>query len=516
MDDNLHGGASAGLAATLAALMEQTASTVEDGPALDLLVEGAITDHRVGGTGRGDLTMKLHALRQWTSLISRKTGPNACLVDTTLLASIEAGTVGPDPDQAFTSLTLLDLAAFAHAVVLYDHVVVLPGARHAAEVLNEKLGASVCVPLPVPFEADRHGSLHGVGAVLSNLFETVLYELEEVREADIDSAMRADLEAIMKSWGILLGRNLRRENVLLSRLDEGANWDSNGPGLLSQLVAIEGDTREGNNDIFERVSRFPRTLERLFNDPERRLAGFISESNHRSYFNLRLSYLLGIPYVSSATRLPFRSQLYRNASFAHRQLLLHREIDRYADRRAYHVPDRPEMSLPAFAAIALHRASSLNDLLPQIAELRNAAAALRRRRAAWEEALRLEDDKTVQRLRAAIDADVITLRRELTWPVLTAVSSISASLPAAASPTTRLTVSLAGIVGMVGSIPPERREAIVRRLLRPSEWFLTSTSDTARGIADMRERVSRLWSLNESTTEWLVARMHALSKLPPA
>jgi hypothetical protein len=177
--------------------------------------------------------------------------------------------------------------------------------------------------------------LLGVGAVLGNLFETVLYELGEVREADGDSAMRADLEAIMKSWSILLGRNLHRENVLLSSLDEGANWDSNGPGLLSQLVAIEGD-RDGTNAVFEKITRFPRSLERLFKDSDRRLAGFISESNHRSYFNLRLSFLLGIPYVSSATRLPFRSQLYRNASFAHHQLLLQREIDHYADRRAYH------------------------------------------------------------------------------------------------------------------------------------------------------------------------------------
>jgi hypothetical protein len=243
------------------------------------------------------------------------------------------------------------------------------------------------------------------------------------------------------------------------------------------------------------------------------LAGFISESNHRSYFNLRLSFLLGIPYVSSATRLPFRSQLYRNASFAHHQLLLQREIDHYADRRAYHVPDRPAMSLPAFAAIALDRASSLSDVLSQIAELRSDAAALRRRRAALEEALRLKDNKTAQRLRRAIDGDVIALGRELTGPALTAVS---ASLAAAASPTTSLTVSLVGIASMIGAMSPERREAIVRRLMRPSEWFLTSTSDTARSIADIREQVRRLWSLTDTDTDWIIARMHALSKLSPA
>jgi hypothetical protein len=171
------------------------------------------------------------------------------------------------------------------------------------------------------------------------------------------------------------------------------------------------------------------------------------------------------------------------------------------------------MSLPAFAAIALDRASSLSDVLSQIAELRSDAAALRRRRAALEEALRLKDNKTAQRLRRAIDGDVIALGRELTGPALTAVS---ASLAAAASPTTSLTVSLVGIASMIGAMSPERREAIVRRLMRPSEWFLTSTSDTARSIADIREQVRRLWSLTDTDTDWIIARMHALSKLSPA
>jgi hypothetical protein len=69
---------------------------------------------------------------------------------------------------------------------------------------------------------------------------------------------------------------------------------------------------------------------------------------------------------------------------------------------------------------------------------------------------------------------------------------------------------------MIGAMSPERREAIVRRLMRPSEWFLTSTSDTARSIADIREQVRRLWSLTDTDTDWIIARMHALSKLSPA
>jgi len=232
MSDDLSGGASAGLAARLATLMSQAASSPKDGPGLDLLVEGAMTDHRLGGGARSDLAIKLHTIREWTRQIFRRSGLSACLVDTTLLASVGASTVGADPGGVFTSLTLLDLAAFANAVVLYDRVVVLPGAENAARVLNDKLGVEVFFPLPVLSEIDQGGRLLGVGAVLGDLFDTVLYELSEMREAGTDSAVRADLEAMMKFWSILLGRPLHREMVLLSEIDERANWDSDGRGCF--------------------------------------------------------------------------------------------------------------------------------------------------------------------------------------------------------------------------------------------------------------------------------------------
>jgi hypothetical protein len=337
-------------------------------------------------------------------------------------------------------------------------------------------------------------------------------ELSEVRSASTASAVRADLDAMTKDWGTLLGRKLSRKDVLASPMAERSNWDSNGPGLLWQITAIEGGTREGrgHNREFERATRYRRLFDALYAD--RGLTGFISESNHRSYFNLRLSHLLGVPYISSATRIPFRGQLYRNAAFAHHKILLHRELDRYVDRMNYRVLDRPSMTLPAFAAIALNHASSPADLLAQLAELRSAGRTMRQRRAEWEKGLREGDLKTANRLRAAIDADAIGLCRELIGPVATAAS---ASLAAAASPTTGLTIALVGVCSMIGSMSSERREAIVRRLLRPAEWFLTSTADTARSISAVEQDVARLWSLDDEDINWIVERMHAISKLSP-
>jgi hypothetical protein len=424
-----------------------------------------------------------------------------------MLASIAGTTTGSEPDRMLNSLTLLDMAAFAYAVILYDHVVVLPGASLEAEVLNRALGEPVITPLQVPLETDLHNGLLGIGAILGCLFESVLSELAEVREAGAGSAVAADLDAITDSWSILLERELWREDVLASWSNEWSDWNSDGPGLLSRLLAIQSvPTREGYTGELEMAARLHD------DDDDDELAFFVSESNHRGYFNLRLSYMLGVPYIGSITRVPFRHQLYRNAAFAHHQLLLHREIDRYADRSVYQ-PDKQMMTVPAFLAVALNRASAPSDVLTQIAELRDAATGLRGRRAEWEQALQQRDTKHVRRLRSAIAADAVALRREVVGPVATAVS---ASLAAAASPTTGLTIALVGILSCIGSMPEERREAIARRLLRPSEWFLTSTCDTARSIGSAREDVARLWSLNDETINWIVERMHSLSRLPPA
>ncbi|MEU8080741.1 hypothetical protein AB0B31_35445 [Catellatospora citrea] len=479
---------------------------------LDLLVEGAITSHRIGGNGSGHLVAKLAAMRNWVGQVALRSPANRALIDTTLAASVHATTIGDNAGRYLTALTLMDLASFAHAAVLYDHVLVLPGAAKVAAEMNKALGGPVLVPLPVEVETDEHGGLLGVGALLGNLFESGLAELEMIRAGRRVTAERADLNAIADGWSVLLDRRLSGRDVLADRLDEWSNWDSDGPWLVNQLVAIEGGPRgHGHAGQFELAVRHRALYDHLH--PDRGLTRLISESNHRSYFNLRLSHLLSVPYIGSAGRLPFRLQLYRHAAFAHQRLLLHREIDRYRTSNLYDAPERTNVRLPAFLAIAVERAASPRDVLVRIGELRNTAAPLRRRRVEYEHALQELDVKTVKRIRTAIASDQTSLLGSLTGPV---AAGIAAATAAAASPTTGLTVGLIGVLTSLGSLPAERREAIARRLLRPAEWTLTSTADQARAVKAAGDDIARIWGLSDDARAWLGRRVHNLSKLPPA
>ncbi|MBN1170593.1 MAG: hypothetical protein JXA67_00280 [Micromonosporaceae bacterium] len=79
-----------------------------------------------------------------------------------------------------------------------------------------------------------------------------------------------------------------------------------------------------------------------------------------------------------------------------------------------------------------------------------------------------------------------------------------------------LVEALIGALTTLGGLPADRREALVRRLLRPAEWTLTSTADRARSVLDAEAHVGRVWSLNDDTRDWLGRRLRALRRLPPA
>lgn len=293
--------------------------------------------------------------------------------------------------------------------------------------------------------------------------------------------------------------------------DEEMHWDSDGPGLVGRLVGLEGFHAGGHHRTFDQMARFPALARTLWGPDE--CTKFVSECNHRSYFNLRLAYALEVPYVGGVTRTPFRSRLYQNARFAHQALLLHHEIDRVAAHRVYQAPEGANLSLPTYAALAIRDASGPRDVLAQIARLRNRGAALRRAREDYERALRGQDAATAKRLLAAINAEAKVQGRDLVAPM---ASACAAALAVAAAPTTGLTLSLVGVLTALSALAGDRREILTRRLLRPAEWFLTSTSDTARHIATSQGDVRRVWRLDEEQTDWITRRLSALSALPPA
>jgi len=508
--DEWRGRRDGSLAGELAAQMRAAEKSAGVGGArLELLVEAGASSVRVGGSSDADVAAHVSALRDWRSR-HRGAARNVALVDTTLISTVHALTVADEPQKLLNAATLLDLAAFARAVVLYDRILVLPGARSAAAELNTALGEPVITPLEFSLEVDqRRGVLAGVGAVLGNLFVSALTELSSVRAAGRGQAFKGDLDAIAQGWSVLLGTRVSPQSVL--DCYEEMYWDSDGSGLASRLVGLEGFDAGGHNPTFDRMARYP-ALARTLWGPDA-CTKLVSECNHRSYFNLRLAYALEVPYVGGVTRTPFRARLYHNARFAHQALLLHREIDRVAAHRVYEAPKGANLSLPTYAALAVREASDPRDVLAQIARLRRRGAALRRAREDYERALRGEDAATAKRLLAAVNAEAKQQGRDLVAPM---AQACAAALAVAAAPTTALTLSLVGVLTALGTLPGNRRDAILRRLLRPAEWFLTSTSDTARNIATSQGDVRRVWQLDEEQTDWITRRLSALAALPPA
>ncbi len=192
--------------------------------------------------------------------------------------------------------------------------------------------------------------------------------------------------------------------------------------------------------------------------------------------------------------------------------MLHEEVD----RRFYHLPDRLDLPLPAHLVIALRRAAEPAALLGEIAELRGRGSALRRRRTEYERALLTGDSpELIERLRTAVTAEMT--RYSVGFGDLTPVAlGAAAALAAATSTTAALMISLIGILQSIGSTNTERAVALRNRLLRPVEWFLSSTTSTASAITTTSADIRRLWELGEQDTDWLVKRLAAMGTLGPS
>lgn len=501
----------ASLAESLAAQIKHHASSMTDGPYLDLLIEGGANYYRVGGSGETAVKERVASFRDWLSRMHSKASSNVALMDSTLVSTVHALAIGERQAgrNLVSAATLLDLATFARTVVLYDKLLVLPGATQMAEQLNLALQEQILVPLSVPVEARQDGALVGISAVFGNMFESAMAELDLALRAAPRTLLNRDFEAIASGWTTLLEQRVRARAVLRGSLNEGHSWASDGPRLVQRLVSIEGEVyTAGYHDTFEGWIRSPGSFLRWGIDRSE-IESLVSECNHRSYFNFRVAHALGVPYVCSVTRVPFRAHIYQSAYFAHHELLL----DQMIDRRHYLAPHPPELVLPVFGSIVLQRASTPENLPARMMELRDRSSALRRHRAEYERALHNGAGRVNDRLREAIASEVVSLSSGLAAPV---AMSAAASLAAAASHTTDMTVGLIAALTMAGSLSSDRRDQIRRRLLRPVEWFLTSTSDTARAIGSSRHDIQRLWELDDEYCNWLGQRLKALSALGPA
>jgi hypothetical protein len=412
-------------------------------------------------------------------------------------------------DDLVTAPVLLDFCAFAAAVVLSERIVHLPYVEDSA-ALNTALGEPVLTPLPVvPFDRAEAGpyddGLHGVAATLGNVLSDAIRETGALSRARPGELLYADQRATADRWGAVLGRRIQPEALWYHR--ESSHWNSDGPGLLARLLA-----HQQNADDLEGWAQAPQWMESLAeSDPtDEGLAGFIGECNTRSFFNLRVASMLGVPYVGNATRLPIRHHQYRRAARIHRELLLSVELDASVQRHraAYLAPERPNVHLPVFGALALRRAGARGDLLDALATLRADAARLRARRAEYDEVLRGPDATKADKLRQAMADDSGRLTSGLAAP---AAAGLAAVLAATSGPTTLTAIAGIGALTALGAMSEETRRVVLRRLFRPTHWWLTDTAGTARSIASSAADLQRLFDLGDEAVDTCRRRLEQLA-----
>lgn len=484
---------------------EQGARLRED-PDADAMIEFGLYSQIHGGWSDAEIDERNHAAREWLRQATLQESPNAVFMDNTTLYTAYALVAGEQPRRSLGPVSLLDLATFVRNAVLYDHVFHLENDSFDARYLNEALGYEPIV-ISVPVESFDGGyppsTIHGVGAFLANLFEDIKSEIRRMGESSSVSARYQDLVAMTASWEAVLDRQIQPRDLTSSSVP--MHWRSVGWQLLPRILEVSSSPING-------ASQHPQLFAKFFDPSE--VVELISDSNHRSLFNARVADLLGLPYSPNAARLPFRQYQYRVAVVAHKQLFLIKEIEEEVARRRekYKVMTQPNLELPVFLSGVLNRSGSLGDFFEVLAQLRSEAEPFRRRNAEYHEALK--DGETggqeLEAMRRALRDDARAWRGALVAP---AAAGLAAVLAAASGPTAGLTLAGIGLLTSVGQLAPERREAVIRRFLRPDEWFLTRTADTASALRTSLPDVQRLWGATDAELNGYAARFDRFSKL---
>lgn len=459
---------------------------------------------RVGGPWLApEMLQRVHT---WIREIAAREEPNAVFMDTTTLYT--AGILSHDPDGTYLSpATLFDLATFARSVILYDHIFHLETNTFTSTGINEELGNDqVLVEIPVEmFDGPYDNStLHGAGAFLGNVFAQTMSNLGAMmRKASISDTVEFQyMTRISKAWSHLLGFPIPLEYLVDD--DDRHNWRSDGRALLEDLLAPFRDNHGNVADIEHEAKKM-----RLDNSTLKR---FVSETNHRAMFNAHIARALQLPYAPSVTRIPFRHYLYEVSGVIHEGLRSIRQLDQHLslNRGAYDLPKEPNLRLPVFLSIVLKRCSSLNQFYEVLAELRVQAADFRRLRREYEQALEKPNSTELESLRKAIQQDAKKLYDVLVAPGASAIAATIAT--AAGAPDLEMVWMTVGLLTLCSQLDEVKREWLIRRLLRPQEWFLSNIAEEGRAIGDSLADVERLWK-RDIDDKYYHSRLSDLSHL---
>jgi hypothetical protein len=438
-------------------------------------------------------------------------GASGAFFDTTTLYTVDR--LMRQDNSYLTPTTLVDLANFVSAVVLFDRVFYLETAAIDSDALNAALGSDVIVPLPLSrFSA----GLRMEAGILADTWQASGNHCSQLLRATKQSNAHYDERcAVERAWTVLLGRDLTIDD-LLDEWYVDKSYDSDGPELILRMLDT-GRSIGGSSQAFQHIAGQLRIRDL---DQWATGAGMpadvshvVTECNYRACFNSHVGYYLNLRYVANSFRLPFQRFLFDRAYSADADLAtLHLIEQEYARQVAnLRLASTSGLVVPFFLAAILADLQRVEDFGAVLGAVRRQAAALRRRRRELDEAIAGDNPQVVKKVLASLRVEAKKLNAGVAKSASASTAAVAVSaLSGAAAP-----VLLAAIfvVAFAGSFAPEAVSRIVRRATRPEWWMLANQARVATSMLNAYPRVAELWGVPAQSQRDFSVQFASLSRL---
>jgi len=301
--------------------------------------------------------------------------------------------------------TLMDLDKLTRAVVLDEHVFHLPSPFIDCEAINQIIGDDVLVPLePV-------GSVEALDRVLWDIWYYAAPDVANKimpswgKTKLIETCKATDSRHLFADLATFHGLTLQESDWNIGA-DESARTFSSDPVFLVRHLVSDED--RGENLLITGPGE--ERLDALLKAPGKRKSIVVDEVHelvHRAVFNQLLADALGLVYDCSFARMPAVYHINKNSKAVALALADIKWLQDIAgERMALTTKALGEASvsvnIPPFTAYALRRVKTLGQWWEVIGEYRERSAKYRRNRKELQEALFVEDVKTISRLRAQV------------------------------------------------------------------------------------------------------------------
>jgi hypothetical protein len=424
------------------------------------------------------ISRRLSALRKWSNRVRDHIRGECIFVDNTTIYSYRTLTSEAFSGDGFiAAISLMDLDTIIRSLVLCERVFHLANQSIKDSSINAELGDDVLVPIPI--EAKAHASVDSIVWSLGDEWDRCAHDLWWYANWPRESGPAADGAAMKRAWETLLGSAIGWDAVQGDRPSvDRDQWSSWPPNNVARMAAVQHGLRYW----------------RFLNSSD---LGFIYESNLRALFNSRIADALELAYAPSISRVPFNLHRLNNAVIAHDAFLDVAEIQNAVISRTKAAERSYTVRVPVLLSVVLSRMKRRKDFWPLVANLRNDARRYRAGRHDIREALAAGDERAYRRLRKSIGKETATWSEGLASTALT-TAAVSVPLLSIGHGEAALAVAILRALMAARDLKMDAVSALVSRITRNEDWFVTRVGDSAAAITNALPRIQSLWALPDS------------------